>query len=105
MVDSIEQSNILDEWPYGLEVFIQDLEGLLQGELDVWDVLGVALRHWSPPGPSIPEFLCLTFAESVRVDGTARRLAQTLSDLGRPTSADQLLKRVEEGPFDGNKVD
>ena len=104
-VESPDQSSILDDWPYGLEVFLQDLEGLMNGELDVWDVLGVALRHWSPPGPSIPEFFCLTFAESVRVEGTALRLAHTLSELGRPTCADQLLEQDTDGPFDGDEVD
>lgn len=104
-IEPPDTTQLLDDHPFGLEVFLQDLDALLQGHLVVWDVLGVALRHWSPPGPSLPAFLCVSFAESIRVEGTAWRLAQTLTQLGRPTTACQLLERPENGPVDGVDVD
>ena len=104
-LDAVERSSLFDHWPFGVEVFLQDLEGLIQGHLVVWDVLGVALRHWSPPGPEIPAFLCSTLAESVRVDRTAQRLARQLTALGTPTVAAQLLESPEDDAVKGEVVD
>ena len=89
--ESVDVEGVLAEWPFGFEVCLQDLDALLDGQLVVWDVLGVALRHWSATGPDVAAFLCAALGEASRPRATARVLAGTLSALGIPTRATDLL--------------
>jgi hypothetical protein len=93
-IETIDQSTILDDWPFGFEAFAQDLDAVLTGNLVVWDVLGVALRHWSASGPGMASVLCSTLSESVRPAATARALASVLTQLGVPTGPEELMVRA-----------
>ena len=93
-VTSIDEARVFDDWPFGFEVFLQDLDALLEGSLVVWDVLSIALRHWSADGPGVAHFLCAALGEAVRPRATAQVLARELTHLGVPTRAAQLLPPV-----------
>ncbi len=89
-IEHVDESTLLDVWPFGLEIALQDLDGLFRGTLVVWDVLGMALRHWSACGPGMARFLCAVFSEAARPSATATALAQQLTDLGVPTDSHDL---------------
>ena len=89
-LDDVEEATILQDWPFGLELGLQDLDGLLSGELLIWDVLGVALRHWSACGPGMASALCALLSEAARPQATAVALSAQLTALGCPTEPRQL---------------
>ncbi|HCH66598.1 MAG TPA: hypothetical protein DFR83_27580, partial [Deltaproteobacteria bacterium] len=90
-LDGIDEATILQVWPFGIEVGLQDLDGLLSGTLLIWDVLGVALRHWSAHGPGMASALCALLSEAARPEATAVALADQLNALGHPTHPEQLV--------------
>ena len=77
-------------WPVGLHVALQDLDALIAGELVIWDVLGLAVRHWSATDADLPTFLCRVLGEAARPEATAVALAARLTSLGVPTAPDAL---------------
>lgn len=87
-----------DAYPFGIVVHAQDLDALLRGDLLVWDVLGVALRHWSAAGPGLPAFLCAWASEAVRPVAMARVLCGQLAALGVHIDPDALLAPATEDP-------
>jgi hypothetical protein len=70
--------------PCGAVVHLDDLLGLFDGELLWWDLGGLALHHWSPPGSGgLPRFLCLAFGEGARPELAARVHRRVLDDIQR----------------------
>ena len=90
-IETVDASTTLQTWPFGIEVSLQDLDGLLTGTLMIWDVLGLALRHWAATGPGMASMLCAVFNEGARPHATAVALAHQLTALGNPTKPGQLL--------------
>lgn len=54
---------------YGLVCFVQDLASVANGEVEIWDVVGKAMKCWHPPGSglnTLTSFLYAYFGEQVR---------------------------------------
>jgi hypothetical protein len=84
-------ADVLSEWPFGFELCLQDLFALFRGELVVWDVFGVAMRHWSVDPTALAGVLCELLGEGARPAATAVSLARQLSMMGIPTDPEDLL--------------
>lgn len=44
--DTTPESEILRTFPFGIECFVKDFYQMLQGEIQIWDMAGVAMRSW-----------------------------------------------------------
>ncbi|KTL61317.1 hypothetical protein AA106_09160 [Photorhabdus laumondii subsp. laumondii] len=62
--------NYLSEYPFGVEIYIQDFVGLCLGKIQIWDLAGTSIRSWYLGGiyENIIVFFYKYFGEQRRPD-------------------------------------
>jgi hypothetical protein len=75
---------ILQTFPYGVEMHMKDFAGVLNGELQIWDLAGTAMRSWYARDrySNVICFLYMTYGEQVRPDLAAKIYDQAIERLG-----------------------
>jgi hypothetical protein len=82
--DDTPADKLLETFPFGLELFLVDFLGILDGQLQIWDLDGRAISAWHFGGAVTEGPVALLFAalgEQVRPDLTARIYARALRRL------------------------
>ena len=68
-IQDIELESLVKVSAYGLICFVQDLASVAAGEVEIWDIVGKAVKCWHPPGSrlnTLTSFLYAYFGEQVR---------------------------------------
>ncbi|MCW5255580.1 MBL fold metallo-hydrolase [Verminephrobacter aporrectodeae] len=81
--DDCPSGELLSRFPFGAELFLCDLAAVLTGDLQAWDIAGVALRSWhlGDPRTAFTPLLFHSYGEHVRPDLARRALEPTLARL------------------------
>lgn len=77
--DETPADQLLETFPFGLEVFLIDFFAIIEGKLQIWDLAGNAMRSWyiGDPYTNIISFLYTFYGEQVRPD-LARKVYQRI---------------------------
>lgn len=77
----IPTSDLPKRFPFGVEMYLQDLVGLAQGDLSIWDLATCAMRQWyiGDPFESIVAFLFSYYSEQIRPDLFAKQIGRALN--------------------------
>jgi hypothetical protein len=88
--DETPEDELLDRFPFGLEVHLQDFAALVDGEIPAWELVTQATRSWhfGDADASLRAFLQLAFDEQVRPHAYARLYARVLAEAGCIPPAD-----------------
>ena len=75
--------DLIDAFPYGIELFQSDFRAVLEGHIQIWDLINVASRSWSEAehADSPNTFLFFVYGEHRRPDLTRDVIARTLGVL------------------------
>ncbi len=68
-IQNVDFEALMKVSAYGLVCFVQDLASVANGEVEIWDVVGKAVKCWHPPGSrlnTLTSFLYAYFGEQVR---------------------------------------
>jgi hypothetical protein len=95
--DQTPVSELLETFPFGLEMYLADFVGILDGRIQVWDLDGTAVNAWAlrgavTEGPAA--FMFAALGEQVRPDLAARTYIRALERLSI-TPNRKLLERAE----------
>ncbi len=95
-VATTSRSEAMGAYPFGIEIYYQDLAAVLQGRAQIWDVIGGSCQGWHT-GEALDSPVYALFAvygEHQRPDLAARCYASSLS---RPRRLRQGKVRVRAG--------
>jgi hypothetical protein len=83
--DQTDEEEVLRRFPFGLELFLSDLNALLAGKLLVWDLASRSIRSWYLGDKSYSPiaFLYTVFGEQIRPDLAWAVYKKALVKLGR----------------------
>lgn len=83
--DATPERDVLDVFPFGLELYLADFAGLLEGRLQIWDLAGNAMRSWFVGSiyQNVIAFLYEFYGEQTRPDLAAKVYAGALRRLQR----------------------
>ncbi len=72
--DDTDKSRLLRRFPFGIECFVQDFAAMLNGELQIWELMGNAIRSWwvGSDYDNIPVALFCSYGEQIRPDLAAK---------------------------------
>ncbi|MFE9016806.1 hypothetical protein, partial [Streptomyces cyaneofuscatus] len=82
-ISPLTRDQAMARYPFGMELYLQDLLGILRGHVQVWDVAGSSLQCWhiGRPLDSLVYALFAVYGEHERPDLAARSYAYALGHL------------------------
>lgn len=83
--DDGPDDRVLERFPFGLELFLIDYVNVLRGEIQIWDLAGIAMRSWYMGDrlASLVSFMYSYYGELVRPDLARGIYMRTVSRLGQ----------------------
>ncbi|MEM6991352.1 MAG: hypothetical protein AAF721_12660, partial [Myxococcota bacterium] len=87
--DDTDKAQLLRRFPFGIECFLQDFAAMLDGELQIWELMGNAIRSWwvGSDYDNIPVALFCNYGEQIRPDLAAKVYAAATERLAAQRAA------------------